>query len=118
MHFHVLQKCADDSVSDKESFPTFARTFPPVASVTKSIVALLKYYNWTKFSVVVCDKDHQQEIYKSLDLAASRNNMTINDVFQYEEPFKGGQDKYPFLEPNPFPAIVDDSAPKTRGRRS
>ena len=48
----LLQKCADIHVSDKRVYYTFARTLPPSSKVSKSVVALLLYFKWTKFIIV------------------------------------------------------------------
>lgn len=50
--FNVLQKCADNIVSDKRVYYTFARTLPPSTKVSKSVVALLQAFKWSKFVVV------------------------------------------------------------------
>jgi len=39
-------------VSDKRVYYTFARTLPPSSKVSKSVVALLLYFKWTKFIIV------------------------------------------------------------------
>jgi guanylate cyclase 32E len=48
---YTLQKCADRTVSNKIIYSTFARTLPPSSKVSKSLISLLKYYNWTKVSL-------------------------------------------------------------------
>ena len=50
----MKQKCADTKVSDKRIFSTFARTLPPSSKVSKSVVSLLKAFNWHRFTMVVC----------------------------------------------------------------
>uniref|UniRef100_T1KKV6 Guanylate cyclase n=1 Tax=Tetranychus urticae TaxID=32264 RepID=T1KKV6_TETUR len=52
-------KCADRTVSDKSVYATFARTLPPGSKVSKSIISLLKHFNWNKvsqlaFMVIFC----------------------------------------------------------------
>lgn len=46
--FIFPQMCSDVEVSDKENFPTFARTIPPITRISKSVAALLKKFNWTQ----------------------------------------------------------------------
>lgn len=48
----LLQKCSDTRVSDKRVFYTFARTLPPSSKVSKSVVALLRAFDWHRFVVV------------------------------------------------------------------
>ncbi|XP_064635782.1 guanylate cyclase 32E-like [Lineus longissimus] len=126
----ISYKCADEEVSDKELYPTFARTFPPITQVTKSIVSLLLHYNWRNFTVVYGSEDRMKMVAKSLWLRAKQNNMTVNEKIMYTEPFFG----YTFSEAiasgattsnhssggmdgvsnNEFPDIIRASAPNTR----
>lgn len=39
-------------MSDKRVFFTFARTLPPSSKVSKSVVALLRAFDWHQFVVV------------------------------------------------------------------
>lgn len=58
------------------SIPTFARTEPPDTQVTKSVISLLNYYGWKKFSII-----HEEVWYtvaKSLVDQAKSKNMTVN----------------------------------------
>ena len=48
----IFQKCGNYKVSDKDKYPTFARTYPTDTAITSSLLALLEYYNWTKVSIV------------------------------------------------------------------
>lgn len=48
VHMYVLQYCMDSDTSDKELFPTFARTRPPDTQISKSVAAVLKAFNWTQ----------------------------------------------------------------------
>jgi hypothetical protein len=43
--------------------------------VTKSVISLLRYYNWRKF--VILYEDHWQPVAMSLEDQAIRNNMTV-----------------------------------------
>ncbi|XP_025088185.1 guanylate cyclase 32E-like [Pomacea canaliculata] len=49
----VSYKCSDPVVSDKSRFPTFARTQPSSSLSGSSVVRLMLYYGWRKFSIVV-----------------------------------------------------------------
>lgn len=68
-----LQRCSDYMAS---GIPTFARTEPPDTQVTKSVISLINYYGWRKFSII-----HEKDWAKvaiSLKEQALRKNMTIN----------------------------------------
>lgn len=72
--FH-FQRCSDYMAS---GIPTFARTEPPDTQVTKSVISLMTYYGWRKFSIV-----HEQgwdKVATSLKNQAERKNMTINHI--------------------------------------
>ena len=47
------QKCSEHALSDKRTYPTFARTIPPPQKIAKSIIAVLKQYDWRRVVVVV-----------------------------------------------------------------
>ncbi|XP_048763359.2 receptor-type guanylate cyclase Gyc76C-like [Ostrea edulis] len=104
----ISYKCADDDVSIKSKYPTFARTYPPVTQVTKSLVALLLHFNWRKFTMVVGSSHKQQTIAEKLLEYAEISNITVNDRQEYTEPYM------PFTNGNPFPGIVDRSYVDTR----
>ncbi|XP_068149824.1 receptor-type guanylate cyclase Gyc76C-like [Drosophila tropicalis] len=69
----ISYKCAENRAS---AIPTFARTEPPDTQVVKSVIALLRYYAWNKFSILY------EEIWGTVaDLLkdqAMKKNMTIN----------------------------------------
>lgn len=106
----VLQKCADDDVSIKSKYPTFARTYPPVVQVTKSLVALLLHFKWMKFTMIVGSSHKQRTIADKLLEYAELFNITVNGKQEYVEPY------VPFSNGNPFPGIVDRTYVDTRGK--
>lgn len=67
-------KCSDYKASN---ISTFARTEPPDTQVSKSVISLLNYYKWRKFSIIY--EENFEAIAKSLTLEAKGRNMTIND---------------------------------------
>ncbi|BES97780.1 Guanylate cyclase [Nesidiocoris tenuis] len=71
----ISYKCSDYRAS---SVSTFARTEPPNTQVTKSIVSLLKYYKWRKFSII--NENSWEVVAKSLMNEAEKNNMTVQQV--------------------------------------
>ncbi|CAH1793794.1 unnamed protein product [Owenia fusiformis] len=109
----ISYKCADQSVSDKELYPTFARTFPPATQVTKSIIALLLKFNWMRFTIVAGSYPKWQDIAKNLEYIATRHNFTINGRFDFEQPY---YPDYKSKSPrgDPLPRIVQESYVDTR----
>lgn len=48
----IPQRCADAKVSNKTSYPTFARTLAPSSKISKSLIATLKHFDWYKVVVI------------------------------------------------------------------
>jgi hypothetical protein len=46
-----LQFCTHQETSDKNAFPTFARTRPPDMQISKSVTSVLLAFNFTKVSI-------------------------------------------------------------------
>lgn len=49
----LLQYCTFNATSDKVKYNTFARTRPPSGLISKSVVSVLKTFNWTHVSKTV-----------------------------------------------------------------
>lgn len=43
--------CTHRDTSNKQDFPTFARTRPPDTQISKSVVSLLMAFNWTQVKI-------------------------------------------------------------------
>ncbi|XP_020815689.1 receptor-type guanylate cyclase Gyc76C [Drosophila serrata] len=69
----ISYKCAEYRAS---AIPTFARTEPPDTQVVKSLIALLRYYAWNKFSILY--EDVWAPVADLLKDQAMERNMTIN----------------------------------------
>lgn len=48
----AFQYCTETAVSDKTLYPTFARTKPTDSQISKSVVSLLRMYNWRKVTFI------------------------------------------------------------------
>lgn len=55
-------------------YPTFARTVPAETRITKSLVAILKYYDWRQFTVIYESKPANTELFNAI----KRELDTIN----------------------------------------
>ncbi|XP_022701451.1 guanylate cyclase 32E-like [Varroa jacobsoni] len=51
----ITYMCYDQRVSRGKIFKTFARTLPSSSKVSKSVIALLKYFEWTRVTLVVAE---------------------------------------------------------------
>lgn len=107
---YFFQKCADYDVSNKDEFPTFARTFPPATQVAKPIISLLLHYNWNKFTLIFGSLHKSKVIAEKIRELAGANNITINDEQTFNEPH------IPLTTGNPFPGIVERTFVDTRGQ--
>ncbi|EFA10586.2 receptor-type guanylate cyclase Gyc76C isoform X1 [Tribolium castaneum] len=79
----ISYKCSDYKASQ---VPTFARTEPPDTQVTKSVVSLLDYYKWYKFSIIY--EEAWYTVAQSLVQEAKKKNMTINDEKKAKDSYK------------------------------
>ncbi|GFR93323.1 guanylate cyclase [Elysia marginata] len=106
----IFQVCSEDEVSDKTRYPTFARTFPPAGQITKSVISLLKYYNWTKFSIIYGDTESKtyESVAMRLQELAQEHNMSTNHMMSYPEPH------LTLITGNPFPNIIQKTYVDTR----
>ena len=109
-----FQKCADYRVSDKDLYPTLARTFPPATQVTKSVLAVISYHGWCRFSIVVGSSERWRSIADHVVMATGEHGMTVNERFEFAEPYAP---EIAGFGKNPLPGIVDESYLDTRGNQ-
>ena len=58
--------CVDPSLSDKERYPTFARTEPIGRQLTPAINEILSYFKWRKFALIVENSTMYQRAFKMI----------------------------------------------------
>ena len=49
----LFQRCADAVVSDKEKYPTFARTLPPSSKISSALLCTIVNFKWKQVSTNV-----------------------------------------------------------------
>ncbi|XP_059156487.1 receptor-type guanylate cyclase Gyc76C-like [Physella acuta] len=80
--------------------------------MTGSVVSLLKFYNWTKFSIVYQKEETQhgpsENIARRLGELASQHNMSINHVIPYNSRY------FPQFNVSIFKEIIESSYVDTR----
>ncbi|XP_072944058.1 receptor-type guanylate cyclase Gyc76C-like [Epargyreus clarus] len=69
----ISYKCSDSLVSKA---PNFARLEPSVSKITQSVISLLRYYKWNKFSVLY--EETYEKAALTLENDAKMINMTLN----------------------------------------
>ena len=79
-------RCSDPEVSDKLRYPTFTRMEPPDTQVTTSVLALLKYHKWFKFTIVSQKTEQWMTIAEDLkNQAEMREEFTVNYFEEFED---------------------------------
>ncbi|KAL4241108.1 hypothetical protein ACF0H5_001886 [Mactra antiquata] len=71
--------CSEVEVSDKKEYPTFARTKPPDSQISKSVVSVMKQFNWKKITFLYSELSmfqHTAEtIHKVSDISIDVGNI-------------------------------------------
>jgi guanylate cyclase len=108
----ISYKCADSKVSHKDVYSTFARTHPPDTQVVRSVIALLSYYQWKKFSIIWENTPQYQTVVKSLTNQAIAQEFTINSEKRFENYYECCISEKPCC--NAFLKIVEETYKGTR----
>ncbi|XP_057310998.1 atrial natriuretic peptide receptor 1-like isoform X2 [Hydractinia symbiolongicarpus] len=85
----ISHMCLDPELSEKETYPTFARTEPSGRQLTPAIQELLRYFKWNKFAVVVENSTLYQLVHKNIkEKFASQilatKYITASSQYKYE----------------------------------
>uniref|UniRef100_A0A915Q3I8 Guanylate cyclase n=1 Tax=Setaria digitata TaxID=48799 RepID=A0A915Q3I8_9BILA len=109
-------KCKDEMMSDKSKYPTFARTVPTETEITAALIALLKHFNWRKFSIIYEKNVANEELFRSIKSAIEKQNeglevsdtrYTIINVSTVPHPFSE-------IERSNIEQIISDTFRSTR----
>lgn len=80
----ISYKCADSKASNKNFYKTFVRTHPPDTQIVSSVIALLRYFRWQKFSIISEKTLQYQNVARNLADRARASNLTINTDSKFE----------------------------------
>ncbi|XP_049824227.1 receptor-type guanylate cyclase Gyc76C-like isoform X2 [Aethina tumida] len=105
----ISYKCSDSTASE---VPTFARTEPPDTQVVKSLVALMTYYKWKKFTIVY--EVEQKNVMESLKKEGRKMNMTINDEIRTDDKYNCCQLKLKCCSGGVWYQIIQETKNRTR----
>ncbi|XP_026329867.1 receptor-type guanylate cyclase Gyc76C-like [Hyposmocoma kahamanoa] len=105
----ISYKCSDYQTS---SPPNFARLEPQNTQATKSVISLLRYYRWHKFSILY--EDPWERVALILENHAKANNMTVNHQRNVVEAFRCCEEKLPCCAPGFWYQFVQDTKNRTR----
>ncbi|KAM7354791.1 guanylate cyclase 32E isoform 5-T7 [Cochliomyia hominivorax] len=102
--------CTHRDTSNKQDFPTFARTRPPDTQISKSVVSLLLAFNWTQVTFLYLD--HPDSLYQPVAntiLTILKNaGITIRDTKTWNAIYHHG------FNANPFDVLVEKTFSNTR----
>lgn len=80
----ISYKCADSKASNKLFYKTFVRTHPPDTQIVSSVISLLSYFKWKKFSIISEKSTQYQTVARNLAERARASNFTINSESKFE----------------------------------
>ncbi|XP_053671608.1 receptor-type guanylate cyclase Gyc76C-like [Anopheles nili] len=106
----ISYRCSE--LQRSSPIPTFARTEPPDTQVTKSIISLLSYYGWRKFSII-----HEQlwkNVATSLETQAAHNNLSVNHVEMVFDNYKCCQDDMDCCRSGYWYTVIQKTMNRTR----
>lgn len=76
-------------MSDKKSYPTFARTYPTSGQSIDSLVALLNEYNWLNVSIVWSNDELLRALVDELKVKLPKNNITVDSTTEFKGVYYG-----------------------------
>ncbi|RWS24135.1 hypothetical protein B4U80_02047, partial [Leptotrombidium deliense] len=109
----ISYKCSDSKVSNKQFYSTFARTIPQDTQVVNSLIALLQYYKWVKFSVIYLNTPQNREVVDTLLKKVPSKKMHINSKRSFEDTLYCCEQAKSCCN-NPFAKIVEETYTRTR----
>ncbi|KAK3091527.1 hypothetical protein FSP39_020527 [Pinctada imbricata] len=107
-HFGRYKFCADAEVSDKENYPTFARTKPTDSQVSQSVVSVLKAFNWKKVTFVYSSKETFKPTADTISSLMRQEGIEISFQKTYKSPYFHSHTE------NPFGRVVSETYIDTR----
>ncbi|KAJ1522077.1 hypothetical protein ONE63_002388 [Megalurothrips usitatus] len=105
----ISYRCSDYKASMAS---TFARTEPPDIQVVKSLISLLRYYHWTKFTVLY--QETWSNVATSLHDQATNANMSIQEEVLVTDSFKCCQEGLKCCQANYWFRVVNRTKINTR----
>ena len=109
MYNILLQKCSDYKASKVN---TFARTEPPDTQVTKSVIALLLHYGWSKFTIIT--ESAWTTVAKSLEEQAAEHNLTVNHYRTVEDRHTCCEERLPCCQVSVWFQLIQETKNMTR----
>lgn len=109
----ISYKCADSKASNKNFYRTFVRTHPPDTQIVSSVIALLRYFRWQKFSIISEKSIQYQNVARNLFERARAVNLTINTDSKFDNIYGCCVEHRPCCHDSLY-NIIEDTFRKTR----
>jgi class 3 adenylate cyclase/ABC-type branched-subunit amino acid transport system substrate-binding protein len=109
----ISYKCADSKASNKHFYKTFVRTHPPDTQIVSSVIALLSYFKWKKFSIISEKSTQYQAVARNLADRARAVNLSINSESKFENIYACCVEHKPCCN-DAFYNIIEDTFKRTR----
>ncbi|KAK8759263.1 hypothetical protein V5799_003107 [Amblyomma americanum] len=100
--------CLDRETSDKQRFPTFARTRPPETHISKSVAALLAFFGWRQVALFYASR--LGHVADSVMATLRSHGVRLRHVTSWNETFHYG------YSPSPFEGMLGEAVAKARGQ--
>ena len=91
-------------------YRTFARTIPATSTVSKPLIALMREYHWTSFTLVVGQGQSWQEAADTVTALAEKYGIRVNQRETFKEPYNIAD------TPEELADIVTKTKSKTRSK--
>ncbi|XP_077490931.1 guanylate cyclase 32E [Amblyomma americanum] len=98
--------CLDRETSDKQRFPTFARTRPPETHISKSVAALLAFFGWRQVALFYASR--LGHVADSVMATLRSHGVRLRHVTSWNETFHYG------YSPSPFEGMLGEAVAKAR----
>ncbi|XP_014675128.1 PREDICTED: guanylate cyclase 32E-like [Priapulus caudatus] len=96
------------AVSNKELFPTFARTRPGEIQISKSVASVLRTFGWHKVVLLHTDVPRLKDVANTVAKVLEENDIQVTAQLSWEGTY------YHIYFENPFVKLVDDTYIDTR----
>ncbi|GFT55948.1 ANF_receptor domain-containing protein, partial [Nephila pilipes] len=102
--------CAHHETSDKQLYPTFARTRPPDTQISKSVASLLLSFGWMKVAFLYSTTQDRnfREVSRTIIKTLDGVGVEVRYLGTWPETYHYGYGE------NPFDQLVENSYLKAR----
>ncbi|XP_074647911.1 guanylate cyclase 32E-like isoform X2 [Tubulanus polymorphus] len=73
----VSFSCSNSKLSNKKAYPTFSRVLPPTSKVSKSVIALMQFYEWNQYTLVFSDDSKWKETVTTMSDLSKQHGIKI-----------------------------------------